>query len=245
MTSQPSAPTGAAGSPVTDNKPPALSVPVASNVGKAPVKVTDSRTFGFNAGEVTPLEPLAVTKGQLGKPTTVVEANPGAIPKGQGTKVIATFRVGNDDVDTFSYKNADPKNPVPNGGGKFVCRIDTIDGPEIAHGKRPGQTYGPEATAYVQKLIDNKEVTIKVSGQDDKNRDICQVEINGVGLDASLVQAGAAMIYEKFVAPNHPRRAGLEAAQKEAKDSKRGIYGQDKPPVPPWDFRRSISNIPY
>lgn len=223
---------------------PKVSVPVATNIGKAPVPVKASDTVAFAPdGTSTPAPPINPSKAEikaLGSPETVVAAYKGAIPKGQGTKVLVTM-VG--DGDTFNFNPTDPNQKVPGSVGN-VCRFDLIDAPETAHpsvGKK-GQPYGPEAASYLRQMIENKEVNIRVTGQakrndTDKARNLCQVEIEGKGVDLELVKAGFAMVYTDFVKGND-RGDALKSA--EAKASTNGI-GQFKGGgyvQPPWDFRR-------
>lgn len=221
---------------------PTMSVPVASNLNKAPLKVTSSETFAFDgSGASETLPPMKVPKAALGKPETVVTARAGAIPDGQGTRVIATFAPGSLDGDTIPYRTADPKQGVPNSGPKNVCRVDYADSPEKSHGAdKPGQPYGPEAGRILEQMIANKELTIKVSKVDSNKRNVCQIEIEGRALDAELVKAGAAMLYQRYVPFADARRPGLEAAEAEAKKAKRGIWGLDKPPVEPETWRRTM-----
>lgn len=211
---------------------PTLSVPIASNVGKAPNKVLDSQTLAFTPGQPpAPVAPIEVSKKALGKPTQVVTAYPGAIPKGQGQKLVATFI---DDGDTARFK--------PDGAPGFTCRFDSIDSPETAkpqYGK-PGQAFGNESKKILQDMITNKEVNVLVTGKDKKNRNLCQIEIEGKGVDVELVKAGAAWLYDEYVAPNNPRRAALSQAQESAKKNRVGLFA-DKYPEYPELFRRRVN----
>jgi endonuclease YncB( thermonuclease family) len=177
---------------------------------------------------------------KVGPLRTMVQAKPGM--QG-GTKVLVTFV---DDGDTYNF---DPKYGIPPGAvthrdsqGKpvFTCRIDSIDAPEVDHGKdRPGQVYGPEAGEYLRNLINNHEVTIKVSGQDKHDRNLCQVELEGKGIDTEMVKHGLAMVITSArMFRNSDRMLDLLKAQNQAKAGKVGQWGMAEPPVDPavWRF---------
>lgn len=223
---------------------PKVSVPVATNIGKAPVPVKASETVAFAPdGTSTPAPPINPSKAEikaLGSPETVVAAYKGAIPKGQGTKVLVTM-VG--DGDTFNFNPTDPNQKVPGSVGN-VCRFDLIDAPETAHpsvGKK-GQPYGPEAATYLRQMIENREVNIRVTGQakrsdTDKTRNLCQVEIEGKGVDLEMVKAGFAMVYTDFIQGNE-RGDALKAAENKARTNGLGQFNGGGYAQPPWDFRR-------
>lgn len=214
---------------------PTKSVPIASNVGKAPAKVSASETVTVGAdGSYAQDAPLEIPKTALGQPTQVVKAYAGAIPKGKGQKIVATF--GNiKDGDTVDFPG-------------FTCRLDAIDAPETAkpeYGK-PGQPGGEEAKKYLQDMIAGKEVNVLVTGTEKQRekgkapRKFCQIEIEGVGVDLNMVKAGMGFLYQEYVAADSDRRPGLEAVEKDARDNRRGIF-QEKNPEYPEIFRRRIN----
>lgn len=173
---------------------------------------------------------------------TVVQAEPGAIPEGQGRKVVVTYV---DDGDTFNF---DPKGQkVPNaithqdskGNNVFTCRIDSIDAPEVDHGDgKPGQPGGPAAADYLKQMIANKEVTIKVARQDDHGRNVCQVELEGKNIDYDMVKHGLAWVIDstqKF--DDKPRLNALMQAQDQNMIHGNGIFGQSGN-MEPYKWRR-------
>jgi endonuclease YncB( thermonuclease family) len=121
-------------------------------------------------------------------------------------------------------------------GSEVNCRIDTIDAPETAKPRygKSGQAYGEEAKKTLASLIENKEVTVKVTKALDNNRFGCQIEIEGVGVDKKMLQAGAAWLYRRYA--NDP---ALAAAETEAKTVKRGLWS-DPNAMNPETFRRII-----
>lgn len=211
---------------------PPVSAPLATNVGKAPAKVQESQSFSVGTdGNTVPTEPLQVPKAALSKPVQVESARPGAVPKGQGTKVVATFVT---DADSFYF----------NGGHTpaYECRLDVVEAPETVKPKlnKPGQAYGEEATAYMKSLIENKEVDIHISGKDHHGRNICQVEFNGKDLNIDLLQHGMAWVYRRYAEPGSPYYRQLMEAENTAREKGIGLW-KDSNPEYPEHFRKRIN----
>lgn len=221
---------------------PKVSAPMAGNVGQAKVPVVASHGVAYtDAGVPTPVDAPAPSKAaikSLSSTPDVVSTYAGSIPKGEATKVRVT--VG--DGDTFKFQPSDPNQKVPNAVGN-VCRFDVIDAPEEAHpayGKR-GQPSGEEAAAYLRNLMDNKEVSIKVFGQDKRKdggpaRNICQVEIEGKAVDLEMVKAGFAHVFDGYINKNNPRYKDLKQAESFAQTNKLGMF-KGGYAQPGWVFR--------
>lgn len=183
--------------------------------GKAKPAVSDSTGLALDSASGAPVArtaPVEVPRNvKWEDPKTVVKAAPGSIPKGQGTKHVFTYVL---DGDTASTDNG------------LRCRIDTIDAPEVAkpqYNKR-GQAYGEESKRTLEELILNKEANVRIVRPSDKyGRAICQIEVEGKGVDHAMVQAGAAMIYTVF-AKDTLRYPELLKAQEDSKKNKRGIW---------------------
>lgn len=221
---------------------PKVSAPMAGNVGQAKVPVVASHGVAYtDAGVPTPVDAPAPSKAaikSLSSTPEVVSTYAGSIPKGEATKVRVT--VG--DGDTFKFQPVDPNQKVPNAVGN-VCRFDVIDAPEVAHpayGKR-GQPSGEEAAAYLRNLMDNKEVSIKVFGQDKRKddgpaRNICQVEIEGRAIDLEMVKAGFAHVFDGYISKSNPRYGDLKQAEASAQTNKLGMF-KNGYAQPGWEFR--------
>lgn len=198
--------------------------------GKAKPAVSDSTSFAVNptnGAPIAPTKPVELPKGiQWESPVTAVKAASGAIPKGQGQKHVVTYAVDGDTFDTAAG---------------LRCRVDTINAPE--RGKnwtqppKPSQAYSEESTKALQQMILNKEVTIRVVRPQDKyGRAVCQVEIEGKGLDHMMVTAGAAMVYDYF-AKDTLRYGALKQDEAAAKKERRGLWAEPNP-INPSDFLR-------
>lgn len=166
------------------------------------------------------------------KPATVAQA---ATPGGNIARV--TY-VG--DGDGVSGKFAD--------GSNVTCRLNNIDAPEVRHaawatksGKQmnasPDQAYGQESKKSLEAMILNKEVTIKVTQVKD-GRSYCDVEFQGKDLSMSQVEAGLAMVYHRYVAPD--RKAAFQGAEDKARSQRLNLW-KDANPVPGETFRRQFN----
>ena len=154
-----------------------------------------------------------------------------------------------------SAQPATPKEPLPESlTGKAVSvadgdtitvlvdktqhkiRLDSIDCPE------GGQPFGTGARQFTSRAVFGKPVTVRVTDKDRYGRYVGRVVYQAkdekgkpVSLDLSpeLVRNGLAWWYRKY-APKDKQLAKLES---EAREAKRGLWGDPKP-VPPWEWRQ-------
>ena len=120
----------------------------------------------------------------------------------------------------------------------MTCRIDSIDAPERAKPKygKAGQAYGEESKQTLENLIQNKEVNLRVTQAKDRyGRALCQIEIEGKGIDQSMVESGAAMVY-KYFAEDPLRKSFLDEVQATAKKEKKGLWANPDA-INPIDFK--------
>lgn len=192
--------------------------------GQSPAKPqTEHLAINVGTGDAKPSDkPVELPKVPMQQPVTVLKAS-GSNVQGATGKAIITYVV---DGDT-AY------------AGNVKCRIDGVDSPEIAHpehGKPTGEPYGQEAKATLEKMIKNREVTIRISkptdGRSNYGRDVCQIEIEGKDVTMELLKAGAGQIYSRY--GTTPER---QAAQSDAQANKRGIWGMGTPPSNSEQFR--------
>lgn len=208
---------------------PKPAVPTFSGVGKPmePAKTTTT-TVSLNpgTGAVTPTsKPVELPKVPMSQPVTVLQAT-GTNVRGATGKAVITYVGDGDSVNS----------------GNINCRIDSIDAPEVAHPEQGklGQVFGEESKKILQDMILNKEVTIRISKpavglartkENNYGRDLCQLEIEGVGVDKKLLQAGAVWLYRQF--NNSPELGAIEDA---AKANKKGLWAGPRP-INPATFR--------
>lgn len=162
---------------------------------------------------------------QWQRPHTLVEASPAAAKRNTGEKAVVTFV---EDGDTASLKRQD--------GSSINCRIDKIDAPEVGHPKvgKKEQPFGEESKQTLRSMIENKEVTLRITRpQADKyGRNLCQIEVEGKDVSAEMVRKGAAWLYREY--GNDPTLMKEEAM---ARRNRTGLWGAPIPEYPP-AFRR-------
>lgn len=200
---------------------------------------------------LTPFADMASVRGQVPtqltnptnppRPTTSPQQ---VIPEGQGTKV----RVGVKDGDTITFDPIDPKTKVPGAVGN-VGRLNSIDANESAKPEfgKTGQRFAKEATEYLKNRTEGRDVTVRVTGQDNRKdsgtkRNLLDIEIDGVPLDVEMVRAGYVRVYPEHIDPSSPRGKQLLAAEAFAKTRRLGVWGKDmRGEANPSDHRRSNS----
>jgi len=105
-------------------------------------------------------------------------------------------------------------------GGR-VCRLLGLDAPELA---QPLGEHAQRALVGLLPLVrEGRPVTVLHYGRDRYGRLLCWVlGPGGEAVNLELVRAGLAEVY---LAERSPFRHGLEAAQEEARNSRRGVWG--------------------
>jgi endonuclease YncB( thermonuclease family) len=150
---------------------------------------------------------------------------------------------------TFFLSSA---NAFADFSGKVVSIIDG-DTVEVLHEQKPerirlngidcpekGQAYGKKAKQAVANLVFGKEVTLQTYGLDKYGRTIADVLLpNGRNVNHQLVKDGWCWWYRKYA----PGDFLLEKFEKDARDSKKGLW-IDSAPVPPWVYRKAKRGQP-
>ena len=97
-----------------------------------------------------------------------------------------------------------------------------------------GQAYGTRAKQAASELVYGKEVTLQTHGLDKYRRTIADVLLpDGTNVNHTLVKDGWCWWYRKYA----PGDAVLERLEKEARETKKGLWA-DPQPVPPWEWRK-------
>ena len=106
-------------------------------------------------------------------------------------------------------------------------RLYGIDAPES------GQPHGDRAREALAGMVAGRQLGVVVVETDDYGRLVGTLYADGRNINLALVQQGHAWWYQYFARHERP----LEAAEKEARSARRGLWaGHD--PIPPWDWRR-------
>jgi len=114
-------------------------------------------------------------------------------------------------------------------------RLAGIDTPEKA------QPFGNKAKQALATLTFQRQALVEVVTKDKYGRTVGTVIVNGLDVNAELVNQGMAWVYRVYT--NDQKLYALEA---EAKQAKRGLWVSDHP-IEPWDWRkgkRTIDNKP-
>lgn len=219
-------------------KPVAAPIPIPVKVdGKSGTGTTfkvDTQT-----GKTIPVTPLKIDPNvKYEKPVTVVKAD-----RSGGAKAILYY-VGDGDGSNITLSQVDANN-LNNGKTDLACRMDTIDADETTG---PGKSWpidqpnGIQARDYLRNLIASGSVTVIVTkpaapkgepktSENNYGRPLCKIEIEGVGIDMSMIKAGMATWYSQY--SNDP---ALKAAEEKAKQDKVGRW-KNPDVMNPADFR--------
>lgn len=111
---------------------------------------------------------------------------------------------------------------------KKRVRLWGIDAPE------KGQPYADESRARLKALCEGKKLRLLTKGTDQHDRILAVVYADASNVNMQMVIEGMAWHYAYYA----PDEKNLEAAQRAAKLSRKGLW-QDDNPVNPYDFRKS------
>jgi len=108
----------------------------------------------------------------------------------------------------------------------YKLRLAGIDSPELT------QEYGGEAKELLEKLVLEKEVSVKIMGKDRWGRYLAEILIDGkTDPRVELLKRGLAWTAEKSPLPV------LEGYRVKAQQKGKGLWKQSEP-TPPWIYRR-------
>lgn len=110
-------------------------------------------------------------------------------------------------------------------GGEKV-RLIGVDTPETVHPKKPVEFYGREASAFLKKLIQGKQILVEYGngGKDKYGRSLAYLyTTDGLFINAEIVKQGYGHAYTRFPFKYMEQFRQLE---REAKKAKRGLWGR-------------------
>ncbi len=115
----------------------------------------------------------------------------------------------------------------------YRVRLQGIDAPER------GQPFSSVSKSALSKLVFGRNVVVVPQKTDQYGRIVGKVLVNG--RDAALEQLRSGLVwfythYEKEM--SSADRAQYLAAQRSARESRLGLWADDRP-VPPWQYRRN------
>jgi endonuclease YncB( thermonuclease family) len=107
---------------------------------------------------------------------------------------------------------------------KLRIRMFGIDAPETPKGhKFPGQPYGTEAEAYLQRLIEGKRVTVEIYGVDRYKWLLSTIFIDGKDINLAMIEVGLAEVYRGPESGN-PYKQQYQTAEDTARSAKKGMW---------------------
>ena len=118
-------------------------------------------------------------------------------------------------------------------GREIRIRMAYIDAPEI------NQAYGTRSRDNLIAEADGKKVKVRVFEKDRYQREVAQVSVGTTDLNLMQLRDGAAWHYDSYAKKQQNKTAYTDyaAAQKQAKQKRKGLWS-GKNPQAPWDFRR-------
>jgi micrococcal nuclease len=123
---------------------------------------------------------------------------------------------------------------------KLRIRMFGIDAPETPKGaKFPGQPYGPEAEAYIERLVDGKRVRVEIYGADRCRRLRSTVFLDGQDINLAVLEAGLAEVYRGPEAGN-PYTPQYQAAEAAARSAKQGMWALGDTYESPRAYRKRV-----
>ncbi len=113
-----------------------------------------------------------------------------------------------------------------------------IDAPEI------NQAYGTRSRDNLIAEADGKKVKVRVFEKDRYKREVAQVSVGTTDLNLMQLRDGAAWHYDSYAKKQQSKTAYADyaAAQKQAKQKRKGLWS-GKNPQAPWDFRRGEREV--
>ena len=110
---------------------------------------------------------------------------------------------------------------------KYRVRFFGIDAPEAA------QEFGVVSRDTLREKILGKDVTVRVAATDRYGRAVGRVMLGSRYINREMAAEGMAWYYRDYAADEYD----LAEAEKQARNSKRGLW-KNPSPRPPWEYRR-------
>ena len=115
---------------------------------------------------------------------------------------------------------------VDESGQRSQFHLDGVDAPELA------QRFGPEAKAFLGRLVIGKLVTIRLRSRSPRGEEsIARLEVNGSDVSVALIRSGMARYCGR-----HADDPVLQRAENDAQETKRGLWSTPAG-ILPWQYR--------
>ncbi len=115
---------------------------------------------------------------------------------------------------------------------RHKIRLQGIDAPEKK------QAFGTRSKEHLSHLVAGQTVEVDWNKRDRYKRIVGKIVHQGQDINLEMVRAGMAWWYRKYAREQNPGdRVLYEAAEKDARENRRGLW-VDSRPVAPWEWRR-------
>ena len=104
---------------------------------------------------------------------------------------------------------------------KITVRLSYIDPPE------KGRAFGQVSKRSLSDMVYQKQVTLKIYGQDKYNRTLAEVFYNNANINQQMIRLGMAWAYRDF----KPSKEYIEF-ENQAKNSRLGLWSEPNPVEP-------------
>ena len=111
-------------------------------------------------------------------------------------------------------------------GREIKIRLVEIDAPEI------NQPFGAQSKNFLNRLLNEKDVTLISQGEDRYGRTLGEIYANGESANALMIKSGFAWVYDRYV-----KDSSLYKYQDQAKAENLGLW-RAKDPIAPWVWRK-------
>lgn len=111
-------------------------------------------------------------------------------------------------------------------GREIKIRLVEIDAPEI------NQPFGAQSKNFLNRLLNEKDVTLISQGEDRYGRILGEIYANGESANTLMIKSGFAWVYDRYV-----KDSSLYKYQDQAKAENLGLW-RAKDPIAPWVWRK-------
>lgn len=119
----------------------------------------------------------------------------------------------------------------------FSIRLVGIDSPEIGAETLQGQPFSREAKAYLEHLLNDREVAVKSYGADGYHRQLAEVFVDGKNINIEMIKQGLAEVYQG-ASPNSLDLSLYLKEEETARKAGKGIWKLGKSYKSPKQWRR-------
>lgn len=128
--------------------------------------------------------------------------------------------------------DGDTATLVTAAGRILRVRFYGVDAPERQTEDWPDQPYAAEAADFSRRLLLERPVTVRLTGERTYRREVGEIFIDGKSATRELVRAGLGWWNARYARDDHD----LERLEKAARQARRGLW-RDAQVIPPWKFR--------